>query len=632
MKLHLESARASASRKILTAFLAVQMAALNFSPAWAAGNTLPKPTDITPSMSEDGKTMTITPAGQRTINYDWFDIGNGYTVNFDNPGQTTINKVNGGGVSEIFGNLNASGIIYLLNKSGVLFGDGARVNVGGLVASTFMEVGKDESGNWTFEGDFGDGDITVTANAILNAGAFAYLVGKSVNLAGQVNAGDVVVGAYGSQMDDIVLHSADGGEILLRLGGNTYTDGGDITIATDGFTNGTSVVTTGGEEPETITVDPTAITLYAAKDIQQADGMWQAGAQVAMTAGGDIALAEVKAANGLTALAATNLTLADTLTATSGNIELTAVAGDLTLAGDKAVRAGDGNIVMKNGGGMGLDGVIEGKMVTIAATNGALTFGAGSIVSGSDGVDISSKSDAISLQTVIAGADGLTVTAHGGSITQQSGGFVTVGGASTLEAENAGDIVLYNDANDFGGAVTAWTAVGSGGEIKLQSAGDLTLADVTADGKVTAKAGTNLTAGVVMSLTGDVVLTAGGVFGTAGGEDDIIRADNGGVTVESQGNLAVNKITAGSNGLTLESTTGSITGAGAIDVGGTSTLTAGGGDIVLQNGGNDFTGLVTATATGGSVTLQDANDLKLRVVEAGNGISATAGGISRRRT
>ena len=260
MKLHLESTRASAARKFLTAFLAVQLIAINFSPAWAAGHDLPQPNDLDASKySTSGNTMTITPGGQGTINYDWFDIGHDFTVTFENAGEVTINKVNGGGQSEIFGNLNASGIIYLLNKSGVLFGDHAHVNVGGLVASTFMDISKNADGQLEFTGDPGTGDITVEGGATINAGAFAYLVGKNVNLAGAVNAGEVIVAAFGDKKDDY-----DAGSIVLRLGeDNPNTDGGDIAITNKFFTTN-SVSELNGD------VTITNIVFYAEKEIGRA--------------------------------------------------------------------------------------------------------------------------------------------------------------------------------------------------------------------------------------------------------------------------------------------------------------------------------------------------------------------------
>lgn len=71
---------------------------------------------------------------------DWtsFDIAANETVNFVQPNANSIalNRVTGNDVSEIYGALNTNGKVFLLNTSGILFGEGASINVSGLVAST----------------------------------------------------------------------------------------------------------------------------------------------------------------------------------------------------------------------------------------------------------------------------------------------------------------------------------------------------------------------------------------------------------------------------------------------------------------------------------------------------------------
>ena len=643
MKLHLESARASASRKLLTAFLAVQMVAINFSPAWAAPlNTKEIPVPVGGSYGEgftpgDGS-LTITKVGT-TLDWQTFNIGSEAKVNFVGGG-TTINKIHDSLPSEIFGVLTADGKIYLLNANGVIFGSTAKVNVGGLVASTFMDV-QDNAGVLEFTGNPGTGDITVEGGATINAGAFAYLVGKNVNLAGAVNAGEVLVAAFGDRQSDY-----DAGSIVLKLGSdNPNSDGGDIDI-TGSFTNATSISELTGDS-----VAITNITLYAAKDISQIgdDSAWRADAPITLTAigtvgivldntgnaftgpvsamaengditlktGADITLGAILAGKDITATVATNLSVTEDLTSTAGNINLTATAGNLSLADDKAVRAGEGNIELRNGGTMTINGVIDGKTVTIAATNGALNFGDSSIVSGTTGVDISAHSGSIKLAAVRAENGPLAVTAENGGIFQGDSKLLEIGGASTLTAKN-GDIVLENTGNDFGGAVTA---IAENGAIALRDANDLVLgSEVTGASNVTITAAGNLTASNVTSHFGDVNLTANdGIFTGAG---ELYATSN--LTVRAGGDLTANEIVA--RGMELESTAGTVKVTGETIATGASTLTAGYGDIVLTNAANEFRGAVTATATRGSVELTDKSDLNLGEVTAGNGITATAGG------
>ncbi len=72
------------------------------------------------------------------LNWNSFDIGRNATVNFNQLSQSslTLNRIFQGSASQIFGQLNANGRIFLINQNGILFGDGAQINVHELTAST----------------------------------------------------------------------------------------------------------------------------------------------------------------------------------------------------------------------------------------------------------------------------------------------------------------------------------------------------------------------------------------------------------------------------------------------------------------------------------------------------------------
>ncbi|MDP3827840.1 MAG: filamentous hemagglutinin N-terminal domain-containing protein, partial [Polaromonas sp.] len=91
------------------------------------------------SITSTASTTTITQStANAAINWQSFGIAAGQTVQFVQPGSTSValNRVLGADPSNIMGNLSANGRVFLLNPNGVLFGSGASVNVGGLVAST----------------------------------------------------------------------------------------------------------------------------------------------------------------------------------------------------------------------------------------------------------------------------------------------------------------------------------------------------------------------------------------------------------------------------------------------------------------------------------------------------------------
>lgn len=84
--------------------------------------------------------MQVDQASTRAI-YRWsrFDIGSRASLTINTPnGGSSLNLVSGGDVSRIFGSLVSNGEVYLINPSGIWFGQGASVNVAGLFASTLQ--------------------------------------------------------------------------------------------------------------------------------------------------------------------------------------------------------------------------------------------------------------------------------------------------------------------------------------------------------------------------------------------------------------------------------------------------------------------------------------------------------------
>ena len=88
--------------------------------------------------------------GLGTLNWNNYNVGKDASVNYEFTAhnQTALNKVNAsGGLSQIYGKITASGCsgcgydatgkVILLNPNGVLFGDGANVNLNSFTVSTF---------------------------------------------------------------------------------------------------------------------------------------------------------------------------------------------------------------------------------------------------------------------------------------------------------------------------------------------------------------------------------------------------------------------------------------------------------------------------------------------------------------
>jgi len=197
------------------------------------------------SIQQGGAVTTIRQDGSHlSLNWQTFDIGSNETVNFVQPGRDAIavNRILGNKASDIQGHLNANGQVWLINPNGVVFGERAQVNVGGLVAST-LDTSDDslDARSRTFSGD-GKGAV-VNKGAIRAAdGGYVALLGNQVSNQGLVSArlGTVAMGGgsavtlnfEGSQLvnvqvdrstlDNLVenrqLLQADGGRVFMTAG------------------------------------------------------------------------------------------------------------------------------------------------------------------------------------------------------------------------------------------------------------------------------------------------------------------------------------------------------------------------------------------------------------------------------
>lgn len=90
------------------------------------------------SIAQGTNALTVTNSANAILNWSSFSIGANRSVRFDQPNSSSqvLNRVIGNDPSNIFGSLTSNGKVWLLNPNGILFGQGARVDVAGLVAST----------------------------------------------------------------------------------------------------------------------------------------------------------------------------------------------------------------------------------------------------------------------------------------------------------------------------------------------------------------------------------------------------------------------------------------------------------------------------------------------------------------
>ena len=149
------------TRSIHMFLIAGAVAAFMAPPVYAVPANTQLPTDgkflhggNISNITQNNNTMNISQnEANAVIKWDNFSIGSDATVNFTGTDKNasafnTLNYVNSGKVSEIYGQMNAAnGNIYVVNTAGVQIGASAQINVGSLYVSN-KDLGIDENTKW----------------------------------------------------------------------------------------------------------------------------------------------------------------------------------------------------------------------------------------------------------------------------------------------------------------------------------------------------------------------------------------------------------------------------------------------------------------------------------------------------
>ena len=94
----------------------------------------------TGGISKDGSTTTITQSSDKLIiNWDNMDVAKSETLTFNQKDikSSVFNRIaSSSAATSILGTLNANGRVFIVNPNGVVIGNGAKINVGSLIASS----------------------------------------------------------------------------------------------------------------------------------------------------------------------------------------------------------------------------------------------------------------------------------------------------------------------------------------------------------------------------------------------------------------------------------------------------------------------------------------------------------------
>jgi len=235
--------RAASSSPQTTVLLVASAIAAGAFAAPTGGQVVSGDATISQTGNSGQSTTTINQTSQLAkLQWQSFNVGSGETVNFVQPSSTAlaVNRILDTQGSQIMGRLNANGQVWLINPNGVLFGKGAQVNVGGLVAST-LDVQGAGSTTPVFSGN---SSASVENQGSLQSaqGGYVALIGHNVNNQGSIQTpgGSAVVGAGSTvrlqmsdnrllavevqqnQLDALAANAgliqADGGQVLMSAG------------------------------------------------------------------------------------------------------------------------------------------------------------------------------------------------------------------------------------------------------------------------------------------------------------------------------------------------------------------------------------------------------------------------------
>ncbi|MDG3444524.1 beta strand repeat-containing protein, partial [Nitrospirillum amazonense] len=221
-------------RRVLLTSAALTMLAIPV--AQAASGPLPSGGSFvagTGSISIAGSAMTVNQSSARgIITWDSFNVAKGASVQINNGLGATLNRVAGGDMSVIAGQLQSTGSIYLINPHGVVIGPSGQVlAAGGFVAST-RDVSNSDfmSGNSLTMAGASDGQV-VNDGQIVTADGNVVLVGHAVSNNGQIHAanGEVTLAAA----NKVLLSSDNSGVRVVAdiLPAGDVANRGNITAA-----------------------------------------------------------------------------------------------------------------------------------------------------------------------------------------------------------------------------------------------------------------------------------------------------------------------------------------------------------------------------------------------------------------
>ncbi len=454
-----------ASSRTLAAAAAFGVGALATASAAPSGGVV---IDGAATIGQSGAQTTVVQTTDKgIIDWDGFSIATGESVSFlqPNAGSITLNRVVGGNLSEIHGSLTSNGRLVLINPKGILFGEGARIDVGGLVATT-SDISNENfmAGRFLFDrpGDASASIVNRGAITAADAGIVAF-VAPHVRNSGVIaaNLGTVALAAgtkfaldlYGDNLvsfavdADVVeiARDANGDAVaaLVEADGSIIAKGGTIALTAAAargliddviIADGSFIATSAHQEGGTIILD--GGTNGAVKATGSFDASGAAKGRIVVSGESVYADGAFSADGSMTSSPARERPPADLR-------DLAWFGADSANRRPSSANTARFETTLSDGGAITLDGEnwvsIGGNLHANGASGGDITVRAGGLsiagslaaqgLSGSGGtIDIASDDSALVFSGATIDASG----ARGGTITQVGGTQITTSGAYSV--------------------------------------------------------------------------------------------------------------------------------------------------------------------------------------------------------
>ncbi|WP_238875942.1 filamentous hemagglutinin N-terminal domain-containing protein [Achromobacter xylosoxidans] len=592
--------------------------------------------------------------GKAIINWKDFSIGANETVNFRQPGSNsiTLNRVVGNDPSAIFGRLNANGTVMLVNPNGVLFGKGARIDVGGLVATTANISDKDFlAGKYKFDKPsskanamiVNEGTISIkdsglavlVAPAVRNSGVIEAKLGR-VALAGAKTVtvdfhGDGLLSFDATSTVNELPRDADGKPVsaLVTNAGVIRADGGtvlmtaravkgviDNVVNTDGIVSAKAVGTQNGKivlsggDAGTVNVAGT-VEATGANAGERGGKVVVTGEHVNVARGAAIDVSGA-AGGGEIALGSQGVAPDDGSAAFSGKSSTVKVAAGASLKADALVNGKGGNVTMWSNDATAFAGSLSARGGAQGGDGGFAEVSSNKNIGLTGSADLRAPKGKTGLLLIDPTDLRIVDSASGSGSQDGAAGDGTINGG---DANTANNTVSRGLLESLAGTTN----------IKLEATGQITVADMAAINlKTTAGHSFTMrstqTGGIRFENSNTEISTQGGsitleALGVGSTLDNIgkLTSRGGAITLNATGDINLaNVIDAGSGAALVRTSAGSIRntgGANQVVAGGSVKLDASGGNIGDPAAAVNTRTAQLSLATGGNLAVANRQTL-----------------------